>query len=94
MSNEELFDFIKEATCAFTGVKEIKRILIENNFIELEENNLWNLDLTKKYFVTRNDASIIAFDLGSNDSFNIVCTHIDTPAFMIKPKNAIYEKNY
>lgn len=92
--NEELFDFIKEATCAFTGVKEIKRILIENNFIELEENNLWNLDLTKKYFVTRNDASIIAFDLGSNDSFNIVCTHIDTPAFMIKPKNAIYEKNY
>lgn len=92
--NEELFDFIKEATCAFTGVKEIKRILIENNFIELEENNLWNLDLTKKYFVTRNDASIIAFDLGSNDSFNIVCTHSDTPAFMIKPKNAIYEKNY
>ncbi len=92
--NEELFHFIKKATCSFTGVKEIKKILLENHFEELEENKLWHLNENKKYFVTRNDASIIAFTLGKQKSFNITCTHIDTPAFSIKPKNAIYEKNY
>ena len=92
--NEELFSFIEAATCSFTGVKEIKRILLEYHFIELEENEIWHLENNQKYFVTRNDASIIAFTLGNHDSFNITCTHIDTPSLAIKPKNAIYEKNY
>lgn len=92
--NEELFSFINKATCSFTGIKEIKRILLENNFQELEENENWNLEENKKYLATRNDASIIAFTLGNTDSFHITCTHIDTPSFTIKPKNAIYEKNY
>lgn len=92
--NEELFNFLKKATCSFTGIKEIKNILLENHFEELEENETWCLKDNKRYFVTRNDASIIAFTLGSQTSFNIICTHIDTPAFSIKPKNAIYEKNY
>lgn len=92
--NKELFSFIETATCSFTGVKEIKRILLEHNFVELEENEIWNLENNQKYFVTRNDASIIAFTLGTHNSFNITCTHIDTPSFSIKPKNAIYEKNY
>lgn len=92
--NEELFSFIENATCSFTGIKEIKRILLEHHFIELEENEIWHLENNQKYFVTRNDASIIAFTLGNHDSFNITCTHIDTPSLAIKPKNAIYEKNY
>jgi len=92
--NQELFTFIETATCSFTGVKEIKKELQEKDFIELEENEKWILNQNQKYFVTRNDASIIAFTLGENESFNITCTHIDTPAFMIKPKNTIYEKNY
>lgn len=92
--NEELLAFIEKATCSFTGVKEIKNILENNNFIELNENENWNLEQNKKYFVTRNDASIIAFTLGNIPNFHIVCTHIDTPSFLLKPKNVIYEKNY
>ncbi len=92
--NEELFSFIKKATCAFTGINTIKEILLKNDFKELQENEKWDKLEENKYFVIRNDASIIAFTLGNNDSFNITCTHIDTPAFMIKPKNTIYEKNY
>lgn len=92
--NQELFQFIKKANCSFTGVKEIKKILHTHGFIELKENEKWKLDKKKKYFVTRNDASIIAFTLGKAESFNITCTHIDTPSFTIKPKNEIYEKNY
>ncbi len=92
--NKNMFNFINNANCAFTGIKTIKDILLENNFIELEENKEWELRYNSKYFVTRNDASIIAFNMGKNDSFNITCTHIDTPAFKVKPKNQIYENNY
>ena len=92
--NKELFTFIEESTCAFTGIEKIKQMLINNKFVELEENQKWNLKHNKKYFITRNDSSLIAFTTGTNSSFNITCTHIDTPAFLIKPKNVIYEKNY
>lgn len=92
--NTELFSFITKATCSFTGIKEIKNKLLEKNFCELKENETWNLDTNKKYFVIRNDASIVSFTIGNNSSFNIICTHIDTPSFKIKPNNVIYEKNY
>ncbi len=92
--NEKLFSFIEKATCAFTGIQEIKKILLANNYIELEENKNWHLKLNKNYFITRNDSSLIAFQTKKSDSFHITCTHIDTPGFLIKPKNAIYEKNY
>ncbi len=92
--NEEMFNFINTSSCAFTGVKELKRMLLESGYRELQENEKWDLNKDGKYFVTRNDASIIAFNLGSNNSFNITCTHVDTPSFTIKPKNQIYENNY
>lgn len=92
--NKELFTFMEKATCAFTGIKEIKEILLQKDYIELEENAKWKLEPNKNYFITRNDSSLIAFQTGTNTSFNITCTHIDTPAFLIKPKNVIYEKNY
>lgn len=92
--NEALFTFIKEATCSFTGIKKMKEILLQKKFTELEENKPWQLEKNKNYFVTRNDASLIAFTFGNHQSFNITCTHIDTPSFTIKPKNTIYEKNY
>lgn len=92
--NEQLFSFIQQATCAFTGTQEIKKILLQEGFKELEENQKWQLLQNQKYFITRNDSSLIAFSTGTNPSFNITCTHIDTPAFLIKPKNVIYEKNY
>lgn len=92
--NQNLFQFIENATCSFTGIKEIKKQLHAKKFIELNENEIWHLKTNGKYFVTRNDASIIAFTLGKNKSFNITCTHIDTPSLTIKPKNEIYEKNY
>ena len=93
--NEELFKFINTATCSFTCIEEIKRILVYKGYTRLYENDKWNLK-HGKYFVIRNDASIIAFYIGikHKESFNIICTHGDTPGFNLKPKNEIYEYNY
>ena len=93
--NKNFFKFINNSTCSFTCINYIKNILKKKGFIELYENNKWNLT-NDKYFVIRNDASIIAFTIGKNhkNSFNIITTHSDTPGFTLKQKNEIYEYNY
>ena len=93
--NKQLFNFINSSTCSFTCINEIKKKLIKKGYIELQEYKKWNLK-SNKYFVVRNDASIIAFYIGKKhtNNFNIICTHGDTPGFYLKPQNEIYEYNY
>ena len=93
--NDGLFRFIEKSTCSFTCVSEIKKLLTCNEYTELCEGDKWNISMGK-YFVVRNDSSIIAFNIGKNyrDSFNIICSHGDTPGFSLKPKSEIYEYDY
>lgn len=93
--NEELFEFIENSTCSFTCIDTIKTELINNGYEEVYETEKWNLK-SGKYFVIRNDASVIAFSIGEKykEAFNIICAHSDTPGFNLKPKNEIYEYNY
>lgn len=93
--NNKLFDFINSSTCSFTCIEFIKNELLKNGYQELYEYKKWNLK-SGKFFVIRNDASIIAFNIGKEHkkNFNVICTHSDTPGFCLKPKNEIYEYNY
>ncbi len=92
---KELIEFIKKGTTTYTTIKEIKKELERFDFKELEEENIWHLT-TGKHYVTRNDASLICFTIGENsqNSFNIITTHSDTPAFRLKPQNESYENGY
>lgn len=93
--NNELLDFLNNGTCTFTSTLNIKKILDDNKYQELNENTNWNL-LEGKYYVIRNDASIIAFNINKKikSQFSLICTHNDTPAFSIKPNPEYYEKDY
>ena len=93
--NNDLFKFIEKSTCSFTCVSEIKRLLINSGYVELCEGDKWKIN-KGKYFVIRNDSSIIAFNIGNNyrESFNIICSHGDTSGFSLKPKSEIYEYDY
>lgn len=93
--NKELLSFLNKGTCSFTSILEIEKILKEDGFIALEENKKWQLS-NNKYYVIRNNASIIAFILPKNniEQFKIVCTHCDTPSLMIKPNPGFYENGY
>ncbi len=90
--NKDLIKFIGASTCSFTCVGRIKDILDKNGYIELSESTIKDVNIDK-FYITRNDASIIAVDISNskNNSFNIVTTHTDTPALLIKP-NACYVK--
>lgn len=92
--NERLIKLLKKGTCIFTCIKEIKTILLNNGYLELKEEENWQLN-HHKYFIIRNDASIIAFNLNENiDKFKIICTHGDTPSFTIKPSPEYDENGY
>ncbi len=93
--NRNLIDFIEKSTCSFTCIEEIKNILNNNGFNELYESDLNNIN-TNKFYITRNDASVIAVEIpkNSSDSFMIVTTHTDTPSLLLKPDCSYIEEKY
>ncbi len=93
--NKNLIEMLNNGTCCFTCIKYIKEILLSNGYQELREDEYWDIK-PGKYFVIRNDASIIAFNIkkNCNDKFSIICTHSDTPGFMIKLNPEFYENGY
>ncbi|MCI5605210.1 MAG: M18 family aminopeptidase [Clostridia bacterium] len=83
---KELTDFIEKSPTSFHAVKNISEELLKNGFSELFEFEDWNLNKGGKYFVTRNQSSIIAFKIPENpDCFMIAASHTDSPCFKIKP---------
>ena len=90
MHTNELLEFIYKSPAAYNTVETIKEYLLKENFIELHESKSFNLEKGKKYFVTRNGTSIIAFKLPNeinNYGFNIIASHSDSPSYKVKPNN-------
>lgn len=89
MKNEyaqSVLDFIKKSPSCFHAIKNLSDELKQNGFTELSEKNRWNLSENQKYFVTRNNSSIIAFSIPKRDfsGFKITASHSDSPSFKIK----------
>ena len=91
---EELFQFIENSPSCFHAIETIRKKLNAEGFIELVEGRSWQIEKGKKYYVTRNLSSIIAFKIPENDfkNFHIVASHSDSPTFKIK-ENAEIEVN-
>lgn len=93
--NNQLFEFIKNSPTAFHATNNIKDDLLKNGFIELNEKSKWELKKEHKYFVTRNDSSIIAFTIPNNfNNVQITASHLDSPTFKIKDNGELKEKIY
>ena len=87
--------FLKECPTAFHAVERIGKELESNGYERLKENEQWELKTGGKYYVTRNDSSIIAFGIGSeltDYSFNIAASHSDFPTFKVKENAEIEVK--
>lgn len=93
--NKELLEFLNQGTCTFTNALNVKEMLDNNGYKDISELDEWHLK-DGKYFVIRNDASVIAFNINKkiNKQFSIICTHNDTPGFSIKPNPEYYENGY
>ena len=90
----KLLDFIKKSPSPFHAVKNIGQELEKADFIPLFEDQPWNLQPGKSYYVTRNDSSLIAFKLPEAKkitSFLLTASHSDSPTFKIKENSELKE---
>ena len=101
MQDSEFVDgvlsFIKSSPTPFHAVEQMKGQLQKNGFEQLKESDAWQLKTPGKYYVTRNDSSIIAFTLGSGlveHGFRMVGAHTDSPCLKVKPNPEIIKNSY
>lgn len=94
--NKELMSFLDKSPTAFHAISSIKKKLVASGYFELVESEKWELTEGGKYFVTRNDSSIIAFRVPSFNfiGFMIGAAHSDSPAFKVKENPEIVENGY
>lgn len=93
--NQNLISFLDKSSSNFHAVALMRQELIDNGFIQLKMNQLWNLEKNKKYFTIVNGTALIAFDLSGfnkDEGYKIVASHTDAPNFKVKP-NAVKIKN-
>lgn len=85
----ELMEFLDSSLTSYHAVQNVKNILLHEGFKELSEKETWILEKGGKYFVRRNDSSIMAFQLPVRDAgeikgYHVYAAHSDSPAFKIK----------
>lgn len=93
-SAQELLEFIDRGPTCFHVVAEISKALDSFGFLRLQETGRWHLEAGKKYYVTRNRSSLIAFYVPEKiGGFHIAASHSDSPSFKIKEKPEISVEN-
>lgn len=95
--SKQLMSFIQQSPTAFHAVDTMKKILNQNGYQELSESQKWTIQLGGKYYVTRNQSSLIAFHVGQhleNYNFHIVASHSDSPTFKLKENAEVEIKNH
>ncbi len=94
--NQGLLSFIQSSPTPFHAVKVMAETLSKNGFKQVREQDSWNITKGEKYFVTRNDSSIIAFTAGKQAiescGWRMVGAHTDSPCLKLKPQ-ALYKQN-
>lgn len=88
--NTQLLQFLDHSPTPYHAVIQMKEALHVKGFQELHEDKSWKLTAGKKYFVTRNDSSIIAFTYPKNrDKYLMIGAHTDSPNLKVKPNPVV-----
>ncbi|MDI1299063.1 M18 family aminopeptidase [Methylotenera sp.] len=89
---QDLLNFIDASPSPWHAVDSVAKLLKENGFKPLIENQPWQFKKSGRYYVVRDGASIIAFVIGNQalaeTGFRIVGAHTDSPGLRLKPKAA------
>lgn len=83
---------------SFLDASPVNFLAVKNLTEELQQHGYHRIDTTEalgmvkagdKFFVTKNDSSIYAFQIGrkalAETGFHMICAHCDSPTFRIKP---------
>lgn len=88
-----LLAFIQRSPTPFHACENMATLLRDNGFVELFEADDWQLradgNHSGRYFVSRNDSSVIAFTIcndAADNGFSMVGAHTDSPCLKVKPQ--------
>jgi len=88
--NQNLLSFLDKSPTPFHAVAAMSECLEKNDFRKLDELDSWGSLSAGKYYITRNESSLIAFTLGDADlaetGFKMVGAHTDSPCLKVKPQ--------
>ncbi len=86
---QNLLDFIDASPSPWHAVATMETLLLNAEFSELSETEAWQLKTGGRYYVIRDDSSIIAFTVGADSlietGYKIIGAHTDSPGLRVKP---------
>ncbi len=86
-----LLGFLDACVTPFHAAANIGAMLDNAGFIRLYEELSWELEEGGKYYVIRNDSSVVAFTYPKRKDYVIVGAHTDSPTLKLKPKPVLKE---
>lgn len=96
--NSGMLAFLQASPTPFHAVAEMSRQLQAAGFSELREGDAWQLEAGGKYFLQRNQSSIVAFVNGRDElvdaGWRLWGAHTDSPCLKLKPKADINSLGY
>lgn len=87
--NMGLLGFLDASPTPFHATRNMVMMCENAGFLKLDEKEKWSLEVGQKYYVTRNDASIIAFTYSDSDEYIMMGAHTDSPNLKLKPSPVI-----
>jgi len=89
---QDLLDFIDISPSPWHAVKSIEERIQADGFTKLAETDKWHMQPDGRYYVIRDDSSIIVFIVGQKPlvetGYKIIGAHTDSPGLRIKPNAA------
>ncbi len=90
--NDGLLGFLDASPTPFHATRNMSMMFENAGFIKLDETQKWELEEGAKYYVTRNDSSVIAFTYPKmSKNYTMVGAHTDSPNLKLKPNPVIKE---
>ncbi|MFC3116715.1 M18 family aminopeptidase [Cellvibrio fontiphilus] len=96
--NLGLLKFLQASPTPFHATRNLAECFLAAGFEQLNEADSWQLVPGKRYLVTRNDSSIIAFIYGRSDlldsGIRMLGAHTDSPCLKVKPRAELNRRGY
>lgn len=93
-----LMRFLDLGRTPYHAVQQVRTLLTEVGFSELDESKAWVLEPAQAYFVVRGNASVFAFRtpvrFTPETRLHLIGAHTDSPALRIKPNPSVFREGY